>query len=305
MNCGLDVVGVEVRRWRQLCIARAITQYLLSRPRNGTAERNWRGSGRWTQSYFSSAFARAQKILPICAFKHWQDMQHTPTASSSTDALAAAPFLNQPPPPFAAAALPDIVLSSEVCRAAYNLAAQSLRRPIFNHSLRVFAHALRLAAGESAESIIPEKIHILFTACVLHDLGTSTSYDGHQRFEVEGADGAANFLTSFHVDANDVREVWMAIALHTSPHIAERISPLSRYVRLAVLVDFGRSAREAVFKENLERQWPRLDIERCLADAVVEQAVRQPEKAPPASWPGALYRSHVEDPHWTGTNKSF
>lgn len=232
-------------------------------------------------------------------------MQRAAPASSSTDAARVTnPFPDQAPR-FEAAALPDVVLSSEICRAAYNLAARTLQLPIFNHSLRVFAHALRLAAEESADGIVPERIHILFTACVLHDVGTSSVYDGPQRFEVEGADAAANFLTSYHVDTNDVREAWMAVALHTSPHIAERISPLSRYVRLAVLIDFGKITQESIFKENLERQWPRLNVEKVLGDAVVQQALRHPEKAPSASWPGMLYRSHIEDPHWTGVNKSF
>lgn len=222
-------------------------------------------------------------------------------ASSSTD--AALPFRQLPA--FEAASLPDIVLSSELCKAAYNVAGRNLHVAIFNHSVRVFAYALRLAAHESPNTIIPERIHLLFTACVLHDIGASSAHDGHQRFEVEGADAAANFLTSYHVDTNDVREVWMAIALHTSPHVAERISPLSKYVRAAVLIDFGKSMVESVFRDNLEKQWPRLEVEKVLGDTIVEQAVRQPQKAPSASWPGILYRSYLEDPHWSGINRAF
>ncbi|MEU2161464.1 hypothetical protein [Streptomyces sp. NPDC019208] len=38
---------------------------------------------------------------------------------------------------------------------------------------------------------------------------------------------------------------------------------------------------------------PRLDIEAELADAVLAQALRSPEKAPPAGWPGSLLAAHL------------
>ena len=45
---------------------------------------------------------------------------------------------------------------------------------------------------------------------------------GIQRFEVDGADMAAKFLTDNGVAARGVDLVWEAIALHSSPGIAER-----------------------------------------------------------------------------------
>lgn len=76
-------------------------------------------------------------------------------------------------------------------------------------------------------------------------------------------------------------QVWVAIALHTSAGIAERIDPLTRLVRLGVKMDFSRPVREQFgatdYAAQIEEYVPRLNAERVLADAVVRQAVKIPE----------------------------
>ncbi|KAF1846660.1 uncharacterized protein K460DRAFT_268217, partial [Cucurbitaria berberidis CBS 394.84] len=151
---------------------------------------------------------------------------------------------------------------------------------------------------------------LLFTACLFHDIGTTNTYDtGPQRFEVEGADAAVKHLSKFGIGREDRHDVWTAIAIHTSPDIAERIGELSRLVRIAVITDFGRSTAESEtlvpLREELEAKFERGGIEKVLGDAVVKQAKQRPEKAPMVSWPGVLYRAHLEEPEWDGVNKGF
>ncbi|EIW74170.1 hypothetical protein CONPUDRAFT_67727, partial [Coniophora puteana RWD-64-598 SS2] len=138
--------------------------------------------------------------------------------------------------------------------------------------------------------------------------------DGPQCFEVEGADAATAFIASHAPDTpkGDVHEVWMAIALHTSPGIVERIFVLARLVHGAVLADFHVLHPDACVDqkdiEAAERTFPRGEIEKVLGDEVAEQAeqAQQPErKAPPATWPGELLRSKRENPGWTGVNMVF
>ncbi|EEB93572.1 hypothetical protein MPER_07748 [Moniliophthora perniciosa FA553] len=45
-------------------------------------------------------------------------------------------------------------------------------------------------------------------------------------------------------DESSLHKVWTAIALHTSPGIAERIDPFTRLVRLGVNMDFSRTVRD-------------------------------------------------------------
>lgn len=178
--------------------------------------------------------------------------------------------------------------------------------------MRVYLYASTLATHtQSAYTSTNTASHdLLFTACLLHDIGTVAAYDGPQRFEVEGADAAVQFLSQFpSVSDAERHEVWTAIACHTSPQIAERIGELARLVRVAVVTDFGRKSVEwAVLeprREELEGEFERGGIEKVLGDAVVEQAVRRPEKAPMVSWPGVMYKAHLAEPEWGGVNRMF
>ena len=191
-----------------------------------------------------------------------------------------------------------------VLAAAQELLVQLLQPPIFNHSARVFEYALAIAEREgSAVDSVALRIASLF-----HDAGTADEYDGPQRFEVEGADAAAAFLTTHGWEAARVDSVWEAIALHTSPQIAERRGPVARYLRLGVRADFGDDTllpRAETQRTEVHTRYPRLMIEQCLGQTVVEQALRNPEKAPPSSWPGGLLQAHLAATHIQGINPAF
>lgn len=123
-------------------------------------------------------------------------------------------------------------------------------------------------------------------------------------------------LRRYGEDEASIREAWLAISLHSSGGIAERMSGMVRAVRLAVRADFGTypvpdlgglgpGLASADGWDMLERELPRLDIEKDLGDAVVRQCLHRPEKAPSSSWPGNLLRAKREEPDWDGVNKAF
>ncbi len=182
---------------------------------------------------------------------------------------------------------------SAVLERATALAAEVEHPAILHHSLRTARLAALLAAAENAGDLDAEALAV---ACVLHDLGAGDRFDGPQRFEVEGADAAGELLTSSGWPAARVDAVWEAIALHTSPGIAERRGPLTRYLRLGVVADLGRwdlvPGGEATLRE-LEVAHPRLAVEDVLTATVVAQARRDPGKAPSSSWVGTLLRDHA------------
>ncbi|KAF2487027.1 hypothetical protein BDY17DRAFT_319596 [Neohortaea acidophila] len=206
--------------------------------------------------------------------------------------------------------IPDCVPSDDLSQAAYKYASQLLHPAILNHSIRVFLYAKEVAVREASEWSKIDRLPLLFTASIMHDVGTTDAHNGAQRFEVEGADAAVAVMRDSGTNASeqDMHDVWVAIAIHTSPGIAERISPLARLVRIGVSVDFKRSPHleglSSVVQET-EGTFPRAEIEKVLGDAVVEQAMRQPAKAPAASWPGIMLRSAKENPGWTGVNQAF
>ncbi|KAL3451725.1 hypothetical protein BJX65DRAFT_268491 [Aspergillus insuetus] len=187
-------------------------------------------------------------------------------------------------------------------------------------NFRVFLIARWLADTEESDWASPSKSPYLFVAAILHDIGASDLYNGCQRFEVEGADVAKNHLLAHGVPPEDCHQVWVAIALHTSPGIAERISPLARLIRLAVKIDFRTTFRDEMnatdYSTEIEKCLPRLDTEKTLANAVVGQAQNIPaindsltwpnlEKHPSSSWPGVLLRAHIENQGYDGINPAF
>lgn len=204
----------------------------------------------------------------------------------------------------------NVIPRTAVSQSAYAHASSLLDRSILSHSIRVYLYAKALAEHDgSIYSSDTAKHDLLLTTCLFHDIGTTKTYDGPQRFEVEGADAAVKHLSQFDVSQKDKQDVWTAIAVHTSPHIAERIGELSRLVRIAVITDFGRNTEAQDVLEplrvRLEDEFERGGIEKVLGDTVVEQAKRRPDKAPMVSWPGAMYRAHLKEPQWEGVNKGF
>jgi HD superfamily phosphohydrolase YqeK len=203
-----------------------------------------------------------------------------------------------------------VIPETQICQSAYAHASSLLAPSILNHSIRVYLYATALAKHTNSIYFSdPTKHDLLFTACLFHDIGTTDTYDGPSRFEVEGADAAVKHLSQFGVPSQDAHDVWTAIAIHTSPQIAERISELSKLVRLAVITDFGRKSEAwdvlVPLRAKLEDDFERAGIEKVLGDMVVEQAKKRPEKAPMVSWPAVMYQAHLAEPEWEGVNKAF
>ncbi|KAK5991887.1 hypothetical protein PT974_05274 [Cladobotryum mycophilum] len=217
-----------------------------------------------------------------------------------------------------------LVPTHPAAKAALELAVSSLPASILYHSLRVFIYAqalTRKVSQNGSKSLYPGgslhtvsvEPHVLFVACILHDLGTVNEYDVNpERFEVCGAEEAVRILRAHEGKENEaaIREAWLAISLHTSPGIAECISGTVQIVRFAVKTDFGRYDTSNIplldhEKAVIEKDLPRLDIEKELGDAVVRQGLATRNKAPTTSWPGALLKSKEDNPDWVGVNKAF
>ena len=173
----------------------------------------------------------------------------------------------------------------------------SVTEPVANHSLRSYLFAMLAAEHECIRPTTDFDPELLFFACVLHDLGTSAAARGSQRFEVDGADMAAGYLTDNGVDADGVGLVWEAIALHTSPGIAERRGTLAYLTRRGVGIDFGPGSEFVTDAQGLaiHRSLPRLRMVRSLIDEIVRHARRGPQNAPRYSLAGELVRERGQD----------
>ncbi|MGW8378977.1 HD domain-containing protein [Streptomyces sp. ODS28] len=200
-------------------------------------------------------------------------------------------------PAHGATAAPITLPGTPLAEAVMNAVRPSVTPSVFHHSVRSYLFArlaaghLGLAAGHDYDD------DLLFAACAMHDIGLAWDGPHSQRFEVEGADRAAAFLTERGVSATDADQVWQAIALHTSPGIAERRGTLCVLLREGLALDFGgplgAGHLDAVTDEQADAvhaAYPRLDMVRSLTDAIVAQAAKDPKNAPRYSIPGELLR---------------
>src|SRR5690348_6276647 len=96
-----------------------------------------------------------------------------------------------------------------VCKAAADLARTSSPPFLYNHVMRTFAFGR--SAGALPNTQIDEEV--LFLGSVLHDLGLVDRFIKNDRFEIDGADAAADFLSSQGYPDKKIAIIWDAIAL--------------------------------------------------------------------------------------------
>lgn len=119
---------------------------------------------------------------------------------------------------------------------------------VHHHSLRsyVFAELLGRARGLTYDS------EVLYLATVMHDLGLSERYMGTERFEVEGANAARDFLVQRQVPREKVSRIWDAIALHTTVGIAGHKEPEVALAHFGISVDVVGMGAEHLGRERLD-----------------------------------------------------
>jgi hypothetical protein len=199
--------------------------------------------------------------------------------------------------------LPDTPLA----RAAVSLVVGTESASIANHSIRTYLFARLVARHLGMVAGRDHDERLLFLACVLHDLGLAPEGKHTQRFELVGADHAAEFLTGHGLPAAEVDAVWEAIALHTTPQIAERRGALCLLVREGLCADFGGvlgpgRAPDAVSDEEaraIHEAYPRLSMVSSIVEAMATQAAKHPANGPRYSVAGELLRERGNPPRVT------
>ncbi|WP_329124394.1 HD domain-containing protein [Streptomyces sp. NBC_01465] len=171
--------------------------------------------------------------------------------------------------------IPDSALAREATELVRDTAGPLL----YDHSRRVYLFgALRGRRRDLAFD--PE---LLYVAALFHDLGLTQKYAAsEQRFEIDGADAARDFLLRHGLTAERARVAWTAIALHTTPEIPYRMEPEVALVTAGVEVDVlglgfdevGDAQREAVVTAH-----PRPDFKRRILAAFTEGIAHRPASA--------------------------
>lgn len=115
--------------------------------------------------------------------------------------------------------IPDSKLAGE----ATELIRDTTNELIFHHSRRVFL----FGSLQSRRLRIAPDPELLYIAAMFHDTGLVAPYRGtEQRFEMDGADAAREFIRAHGLTESDADVVWTAIALHTTPEVPYRLTPV-------------------------------------------------------------------------------
>src|ERR1700743_730355 len=124
---------------------------------------------------------------------------------------------------------------------------------LFNHSSRVYY----FGALPGPRRGFKFDAQLLYAGAMFHDIGLVPAYSSDaDRFEVDGANAARNFLHRHNISEQDIAHVWTAIALHTPPGIPQYMHPVVALLTAGVEMDvlgidyasFTDADREAVVK---------------------------------------------------------
>ena len=143
--------------------------------------------------------------------------------------------------------IPDSTLGREITEIVRDTASELL----FNHSSRVYLFGA-LAGQHRGLGFDPE---LLYAGAMFHDMGLTKAHSSaDERFEVDGANVARDFLRRHGIAQADIDLVWTAIALHTTPGIPKHMHPVVALVTAGVEMDvlgltygeYSGAEREAV-----------------------------------------------------------
>jgi hypothetical protein len=121
-----------------------------------------------------------------------------------------------------------------MAREAAELVRDTATPLLFNHSSRVYCFGA-LAGERQGISFDSE---LLYIASMFHDMGLTARYNSpNDRFEVDGANAARDFLRQRGIDQREIDTVWAAVALHTTPGIPQYMHPVIALTSAGVLMD--------------------------------------------------------------------
>ena len=192
--------------------------------------------------------------------------------------------------------VPDSKIAREITELVRDIASPLL----FHNSSRVYYFGA-LARKHRALCFDPE---LLYAGAMFHDMGLTPQHSSAtERFEVDGANAARDFLRGRGISQTDIDTVWTAIALHTTPGIPQHMHPVVALVTAGVEMDvlgLAYSAYSAAERDAVVHAHPR--TERFKEDII--QVFYDGIKHKPGTTFGNVKADVLadKDPHFTPVN---
>jgi hypothetical protein len=164
--------------------------------------------------------------------------------------------------------VPDSGLAREITQ----LVRDTESALLFHHSSRVYYWAALAGKRRGLEF----DSELLYAGAMFHDMGLTAAHSSHERFEVDGANAARDFLRSHGIGQHDIDTVWTAIALHTTPGIPQHMHPVVALVTAGVEMDvlglsyaeYSDAEREAVVHAHPRTRQFKEDIIQAFYDGI-------------------------------------
>jgi len=165
------------------------------------------------------------------------------------------------------------VPDSKLAREITELVRDTESPLLFHHSSRVYYFGA-LAGKQRGLVFDPE---LLYAGAMFHDMGLTPEHSSdEERFEVDGANAAREFLRGHDITRSDIDTVWTAIALHTTPGIPRHMHPVVALVTAGVEMDvlglsyqeYSDAARKAVVEAHPRGNHFKEDIIRSFYDGI-------------------------------------
>jgi HD domain len=173
----------------------------------------------------------------------------------------------------AGVAIPDTALA----RAATDFVRDAADDLLFHHSRRVFLWGTLKGRYRGLEA----DPNLLYVGAMFHDLGLTEKYrTTNRRFEIDGAETARTFLLEHGYSEADARQVWYAIALHTTPGVPEYLAPEIGLVTLGVEADVLGFDLDEITPEQIAEvtaAHPRPDFKNRILSAFYQGMKDRPE----------------------------
>ena len=171
--------------------------------------------------------------------------------------------------------IPDSTLASDTTAFIRDVEPDLL----YHHSLRVFVFG-SLYGERRHLSYDPE---LLYVGAMFHDIGLVKGHrSANDRFEVDGANAAREFLRQRGVPSEPVRIVWDAIALHTTPGIPQYKEPEVALLTAGVELDvmgIGYHDLSDAERDQVLRALPRVDFKHQIIRAFGAGIAHKPQTA--------------------------
>ena len=165
------------------------------------------------------------------------------------------------------------VPETKLGRAVTDFVRDTENELLFNHSSRVYYFGA-LAGRRRGLNFDAE---LLYAGAMFHDVGLVAAHSSpNERFEVDGANSAREFLRSHDIAQADIDTVWMSIALHATPSIPKHMHAVVALVTAGVEMDvlgltygeYADKVREAVVEAHPRTKHFKEDIIQAFYDGI-------------------------------------